>query len=143
MSMVYSPTAPVRQLSPGEVIEEQFQPQVEQEWRQPLAIKLVCQECRIDPPNLVEEGSAGDIICADCGLVLQSHVVDMRSEWRTFSNDDQGNDDPSRVGEAANPLLNGKLSISAEPMCCFTNTGQVLSLHLASLLALATLAHAT
>jgi transcription initiation factor TFIIB len=31
----------------------------------------------------------------------------MRSEWRTFSNDDQGNDDPSRVGEAANPLLNG------------------------------------
>jgi transcription initiation factor TFIIB len=39
--------------------------------------------------------------------VLQQHVVDMRSEWRTFSNDDQGNDDPSRVGDAANPLLNG------------------------------------
>jgi len=52
-------------------------------------------------------GSAGDTVCGDCGLVLQSHVVDTRSEWRTFSNDDQGNDDPSRVGEAANPLLNG------------------------------------
>jgi transcription initiation factor TFIIB len=51
-----------------------------------------------------QEFSAGDIICGSCGLVLQSHIVDTRSEWRTFSNDDQGGDDPSRVGDAGNPL---------------------------------------
>lgn len=32
-------------------------------------------------------------------------IIDTRSEWRTFA-DDEG-DDPSRVGSAANPLLNG------------------------------------
>ena len=31
--------------------------------------------------------------------------MDTRSEWRTFANDE--GDDPSRVGSAANPLLNG------------------------------------
>jgi transcription initiation factor TFIIB len=35
-------------------------------------------------------------------------ALDTRSEWRTFSNDDQGNDDLSHVGEVANPLLNSE-----------------------------------
>jgi transcription initiation factor TFIIB len=39
--------------------------------------------------------------------VLGDRIIDTRSEWRTFANDDQGNDDPSRVGEALNPLLDG------------------------------------
>jgi transcription initiation factor TFIIB len=55
----------------------------------------------------VEEFSSGDLVCGSCGLVLDTHVVDTRSEWRTFANDDQGSDDPSRVGDAINPLLNG------------------------------------
>lgn len=59
------------------------------------------------PPNLVEEFSSGDTVCGSCGLVLGDRIVDTRSEWRTFSNDDQAGDDPSRVGDAANPLLNG------------------------------------
>src|SRR3954451_24475797 len=42
-----------------------------------------------------------------CGRVLADRCIDTRSEWRTFSNDDQGNDDPSRIGDAANPLLHG------------------------------------
>jgi len=45
------------------------------------------------------------MVCGNCGLVLGDRIVDTRSEWRTFSNDDQGNDDPSRVGDAGNPLL--------------------------------------
>jgi transcription initiation factor TFIIB len=39
--------------------------------------------------------------------VLGDRIVDTRSEWRTFANDDGGNDDPSRVGDAGNPLLGG------------------------------------
>lgn len=68
---------------------------------------LMCKDCKEYPPNLVEEFASGDMVCGSCGLVLGDRIVDTRSEWRTFSNDDQGNDDPSRVGDGANPLLNG------------------------------------
>lgn len=47
------------------------------------------------------------MVCADCGLVLGARIIDTHSEWRTFSNDDQNNDDPSRVGDGPNLLLNG------------------------------------
>ena len=76
-------------------------------WRENLNMHLICRDCREIPPNLVEEFSSGDMVCGSCGLVLGDRIVDTRSEWRTFSNDDQGGDDPSRVGDAANPLLNG------------------------------------
>ncbi|KAL9613842.1 MAG: hypothetical protein Q9167_001640 [Letrouitia subvulpina] len=76
-------------------------------WKENLNMQLICKECREDPPNLVEDFAAGDTICGSCGLVLGDRIVDTRSEWRTFTNDDQNNDDPSRVGDAANPLLNG------------------------------------
>ncbi|EON65379.1 hypothetical protein W97_04617 [Coniosporium apollinis CBS 100218] len=97
-----------RVLSPGEVIESPPESAAqEEEWQENLNRHLICPECKEFPPNHVDEPASGDVVCGSCGLVLMSHVVDMRSEWRTFANDDQGNDDPSRVGEAANPLLNG------------------------------------
>ncbi|ORY56618.1 transcription factor [Pseudomassariella vexata] len=68
---------------------------------------LMCPDCRVTPPTIVEEFSSGDMVCGDCGLVLGDRIIDTRSEWRTFANDDQGNDDPSRVGDSMNPLLNG------------------------------------
>lgn len=76
-------------------------------WRENLNMHLICRDCKEIPPNLVEEFSSGDMVCGSCGLVLGDRIVDTRSEWRTFSNDDQAGDDPSRVGDAANPLLNG------------------------------------
>ncbi|KAL6706551.1 transcription initiation factor IIB [Coniothyrium glycines] len=96
-----------RELSPGEVIEEVQAPRKEEEWQEDLNVLMICPDCREDPPNLVEEFSAGDTICGSCGRVLADRIIDTRSEWRTFSNDDQGNDDPSRIGDAANPLLHG------------------------------------
>ncbi|PVH87397.1 cyclin-like protein [Cadophora sp. DSE1049] len=77
------------------------------EWSENLNMTMVCKDCKEFPPNLVEEFSSGDMVCGSCGLVLGDRIVDTRSEWRTFANDDQGNDDPSRVGDGANPLLNG------------------------------------
>jgi transcription initiation factor TFIIB len=76
-------------------------------WRENLNNTVMCRECKEVPPNIVEEFSSGDMVCGSCGLVLGDRIVDTRSEWRTFSNDDQNNDDPSRVGDSANPLLNG------------------------------------
>ncbi|KAJ1334172.1 transcription initiation factor TFIIB [Microdochium nivale] len=79
----------------------------EDNYRENLNTRMMCPDCREYPPNLIEEFSSGDMVCASCGLVLGDKIIDTRSEWRTFANDDQGNDDPSRVGDAMNPLLNG------------------------------------
>jgi len=67
---------------------------------------LICPECKEEPANLVEEYSSGDMVCGSCGLVLD-RIIDTRSEWRTFSGDDNGNDDPSRVGDAPNLMIDG------------------------------------
>ncbi|KAI8320956.1 cyclin-like protein [Martensiomyces pterosporus] len=68
-------------------------------------VTLMCPDCRSPIPNIVEEFASGDLVCGDCGLVLGDRIVDTRSEWRTFANDE--GDDPSRVGNAANPFLDG------------------------------------
>ncbi|KAI1236696.1 hypothetical protein IHE44_0014949 [Lamprotornis superbus] len=70
---------------------------------------------RVTCPNhpdsiLVEDYRAGDMICSECGLVVGDRVIDVGSEWRTFSND-KATKDPSRVGDTQNPLLSdGDLS---------------------------------
>lgn len=94
-------------LSPGQVLEPVVQKKKEDEWRENLNVRMICRECQEDPPNLYEDHASGDMVCTSCGLVLAERSVDVSSEWRTFSNDDQGNDDPSRVGDGPNALLNG------------------------------------
>lgn len=65
----------------------------------------VCCYAHPDAP-LIEDYRAGDQICSECGLVVGDRVIDVGSEWRTFSNEKSGVD-PSRVGGPENPLLNG------------------------------------
>ncbi|KAJ5174392.1 Transcription initiation factor IIB [Penicillium canariense] len=74
-------------------------------FRKNLSAHVICGECKEVPPNL--EFDSHQTTCGTCGLVLGDRGIDMGSEWRTFSNDDQNSDDPSRVGDAMNPLLNG------------------------------------
>ena len=69
-----------------------------------MNVTLICPDCKQFPPDLIERFSEGDIICGQCGLVLSDRIVDTRSEWRTFQNDDKNTDDPSRVGDASNSL---------------------------------------
>jgi len=78
---------------------------VEKSFERDLAVRLICPECRDPHPNIVEEFGSGDLVCGNCGLVLGDRIVDTRSEWRTFANDE--GDDPSRVGAASDPLLEG------------------------------------
>jgi len=68
-----------------------------------LAVRLICPECRDPNPNIFEEFASGDLVCGNCGLVLGDRIVDTRSEWRTFANDE--GDDPSRVGAATDNLM--------------------------------------
>ena len=61
--------------------------------------------CKFHPEaNLIEDYRAGDQICSECGLVVGDRVIDVGSEWRTFSND-TGGEDRSRVGGPENSLL--------------------------------------
>jgi len=70
-----------------------------------LAVRLICPDCQDPNPSIVESFASGDLVCGNCGMVLGDRIVDTRSEWRTFANDE--GDDPSRVGATANPLLDG------------------------------------
>jgi transcription initiation factor TFIIB len=81
--------------------------QMSQKGKIDLNLKLICRDCRDSIPNIVEDFAAGDLICGNCGLVLGNRVIDTRSEWRTFANSDDSSGDPSRVGAAQDPLLEG------------------------------------
>nr|GEV33201.1 transcription initiation factor IIB-2 [Tanacetum cinerariifolium] len=54
--------------------------------------------------EVVLEHSAGDTICSECGLVLESHSIDETSERRTLANE-SGDNDPIPVGGPTNVLL--------------------------------------
>ncbi|KAH8118668.1 cyclin-like protein [Phellopilus nigrolimitatus] len=84
---------------------DQQQQQPKNSFGPDLAVRLICPECRDPNPNIVEEFGSGDLVCGSCGLILGDRVVDTRSEWRTFANDE--GDDPSRVGAAIDPLMDG------------------------------------
>ncbi|XP_010456391.1 PREDICTED: transcription initiation factor IIB-2-like [Camelina sativa] len=62
-----------------------------------------CSDCKRHT-EVVFDHSAGDTVCSECGLVLESHSIDETSEWRTFANE-SGDTDPVRVGGPTNPLL--------------------------------------
>nr|GFA59572.1 transcription initiation factor IIB-2 [Tanacetum cinerariifolium] len=54
--------------------------------------------------EVVLDHSAGDTVCSECGLVLESHSIDETFEWRTFANE-SGDNDPVRVNGATNISL--------------------------------------
>ena len=50
------------------------------------------------------------MICPECGLVVGDRVIDVGSEWRTFSNDNNGDQkDQCRVGASEHWLLGSDL----------------------------------
>uniref|UniRef100_A0A7E4VGY3 Transcription initiation factor IIB n=1 Tax=Panagrellus redivivus TaxID=6233 RepID=A0A7E4VGY3_PANRE len=75
-------------------------------------------QCPIHPDaNLIEDHRAGDIICPECGLVVGDRLVDVGTEWRSFSNEKSGTD-PSRVGAPENPVM-GASDLSTSIMVGF------------------------
>ncbi|KAL9107486.1 MAG: hypothetical protein Q9227_007587 [Pyrenula ochraceoflavens] len=98
-----------------------------QPWRENLSNYLKCPDCNEWPPNLIHESSS--TVCGSCGIVLADRIISMESEWRTFSNDDGGknNNDPSRVGEAVNTLLDGSQLETTMSYAGGTKLGQMLS----------------
>jgi len=63
-------------------------------------LRMNVLHCKSHPDApLIEDYHAGDMICSLCGLVVGDRVIDVGSEWRTFSND-KNSKDMSRVGAA-------------------------------------------
>lgn len=63
-------------------------------------------QCSAHPEaHLIEDHRAGDMICSQCGLVVGDRVIDVSSEWRTFSTGEKTGEDRCRVGAPENLLL--------------------------------------
>ena len=64
-----------------------------------------CKDCNISTV-IVFDRATGDTICSECGLVLDSHYIDEKDDWRTFtplaSKDD--NYDPISTVKSPNNL---------------------------------------
>jgi len=62
--------------------------------------------CKYHPDaQLIDDYHAGDMVCSDCGLVVGDRVIDVSSEWRTFSSEEKTGVDRCRVGGPQNLLL--------------------------------------
>ena len=63
-----------------------------------------CPEC--NSRNLDRDETRGEIVCQDCGLVLEDNVIDQGAEWRVFS-PEQG-DQRARTGAPMTVMLHDK-----------------------------------
>jgi transcription initiation factor TFIIB len=50
--------------------------------------------------QLIDDWHAGDMICSDCGLVVQERVIEVSSEWQILSNKNEFGDN-SRINRSA------------------------------------------
>lgn len=48
--------------------------------------------------DLIEDYRAGDMICTECGLVVADRIIDVSTEWRTFTDTELVATDMNRVG---------------------------------------------
>lgn len=62
-----------------------------------------CPNCQ--SVNLVNDTAEGIQVCTDCGNILQSSMLDSRSEWIFMNNDSGVTKDSSRCGCPIDPLL--------------------------------------
>lgn len=61
-----------------------------------------CDEC--GSRNLSLDDVRGERVCVDCGLVIESDIVDLSAEWNQY----EGKADKSRVGSPLNMMLHDK-----------------------------------
>ncbi|MHA1860008.1 MAG: transcription initiation factor IIB [Candidatus Asgardarchaeia archaeon] len=54
----------------------------------------VCPEC--GSTKIIRDPKRGELVCAECGLVITEHIIDHGPEWRAFTSEEK--DERSRVG---------------------------------------------
>ncbi|WP_137287761.1 transcription initiation factor IIB [Halorussus salinisoli] len=63
-----------------------------------------CPEC--DSENLVTSGGGNEIVCEDCGLVIDDQQIDRGPEWRAFNHNERQS--KSRVGAPTTQTMHDK-----------------------------------
>jgi len=64
----------------------------------------VCPEC--GSTHLIMDPSRGEVVCANCGLILEENVVDLTQEWRAF--DQEQRSKRARTGAPLTPTKHDK-----------------------------------
>jgi transcription initiation factor TFIIB len=72
--------------------------------RQTIEEIIECPECRCT--NLAKDYSRAEVVCVDCGLVLDEDIIDHGPEWRAF--DSEQREKKSRVGAPMTFMLHDK-----------------------------------
>ncbi|MHA1144364.1 MAG: transcription initiation factor IIB [Candidatus Helarchaeota archaeon] len=67
--------------------------------------RIVCPECGNDT-DIVNDVNRGEIICGNCGIVIDQRVIDQGPEWRAFTSDER--DKRSRVGSPTSYTIHDK-----------------------------------
>ena len=62
---------------------------------------LACNEC--SSTDMIVDPSRGEKVCANCGLVLESRIIDQSQEWRAYNSEEEN--DRARVGSPANNMI--------------------------------------
>ena len=60
----------------------------------PVSLHLLrpkCENCQSS--DVIVDGVTGDEVCRNCGNVSAGRIITQEAEWRTFVNDDRGNND--------------------------------------------------
>lgn len=80
---------------------EQYENQelLEKENRKQKNIKCLCEET----PEIVERN--GDLICDNCGLIMQTFNISLEAEWRNFNNENGMDNSGERVGNPVDNLI--------------------------------------
>ncbi|MFB6080591.1 MAG: TFIIB-type zinc ribbon-containing protein, partial [Haloferacaceae archaeon] len=65
---------------------------------------LVCPEC--DSERIVTDDDQSELVCDDCGLVLDERRIDRGPEWRAFNHSERQS--KSRVGAPITETMHDK-----------------------------------
>jgi len=63
-----------------------------------------CPECSSE--NLVTSGDSNEVVCEDCGLVIEEQMIDRGPEWRAFNHSER--ESKSRVGAPTTQTMHDK-----------------------------------
>jgi transcription initiation factor TFIIB len=66
--------------------------------------KSYCADC--GSANVICDDARGEIICNDCGLVIEEHMMDLGPEWRSYTAEERKK--RSRVGSPVNYSIHDK-----------------------------------
>ena len=62
-----------------------------------MQTSIICSICNNNDQMLVTDSESGEIICANCGMVMLDNIQESRPEWRTFATTTDEPDNTRRI----------------------------------------------